>query len=122
MHISVLQQVDQKATDLDLFFKPSKCISYLFEKVSIQLSGVLTRDITEGGTGKSFKVSLSATKAAANKKMVDTLAYLLSAVDMLPIHGEYKLWLYHKYIAMWLDLQKGVLYMHVIFQLWRHLL
>ena len=28
--VSVLQQVDQRATDLDLSFKPSKCIFYLF--------------------------------------------------------------------------------------------
>ena len=30
-HVSVLQQVDQKAKDLDLSFKPAKCVSYLFD-------------------------------------------------------------------------------------------
>ena len=43
--------------------------------------------------------SLSATKTAANKKMTDTLSRLLSAVDMLPIRGEYKLWFYRNYIV-----------------------
>ena len=30
-HVSVLQAVDQKASDLDLSFKPQKCVSYLFD-------------------------------------------------------------------------------------------
>jgi len=30
-HTKVLQLVDQQATDLDLSFKPSKCVSYLFD-------------------------------------------------------------------------------------------
>ena len=106
-HVSVLQQVDQKAKDLDLSFKPTKCVSYLFDghshrKEGIQLSSGFTKSITEGGTkflGKLLEVSLSATKTAANKKMTDTLSRLLSAVDMLPIRGEYKLWLYRNYIV-----------------------
>jgi len=106
-HISVLQQVDQKAQQLDLSFKPSKCVSYLFDghsyrKEGIQLSGGSTRSITEGGTkflGKSLDVSLSATKAAAKKKMTDKLSNLLTSVDTLPIRGEYKLWLYRNYIV-----------------------
>ena len=84
-HISILQQVDQKAGDLDLSFKPSKCVSYLFDgyshsKEGIQLSRGFPRSITEGSTkffGKSLEVSLSATKAAANKKLMDTLSHLL---------------------------------------------
>ena len=75
-HISVLQQIDLKASNLDLFFKPSKCISYLFDghylsREGIQLSGGSTRSITDGGTkflGKSIDASLSTTKAAAKKK------------------------------------------------------
>jgi len=105
-HTSVLQQIDQKASDLDLSFKPSKCVSYLFDghkliKEGIQLSGGSTRAITDGGTkflGKSLDFSLSATKAAAKKKMSDKLSYLLSTVDSLPIRGEYKLWLYRNYV------------------------
>ena len=101
-HITVLQQIDQKASDLDLSFKPSKCISYLSDghkliREGIQLSGGSTTPITDGGTkflGKSLDISLSATKAAAKKKMTDKLSYLLSTIDTLPIRGEYKLWLY----------------------------
>ena len=58
------------------------------------MSGGSTRPITDGGTkflGKSLDVSLSATKAAAKKKMTDKLSYLLSTIDTLPIRGEYKL-------------------------------
>ena len=77
-HTMVLQQMDQKATDLDLSFKPSKCVSYLFDgsqhsRQGIELSGGITKSITEGGTkflGKSLEVSLSATKSVANKKNV----------------------------------------------------
>ena len=68
----VLQQMDQKAADLE--FKPSKCVSYLFDgshhsRQGIELSGGITKSITEGGTkflGKSLEVSLSATKSVAN--------------------------------------------------------
>ena len=105
-HTMVLQQMDQKATDLDLSFKPSKCVSYLFDgsqhnRQGIELSGGITKSITEGGTkflGKSLEVSLSATKSVANKKMCNLLSNLLSTTDVLPIRGEYKLWLYRNYI------------------------
>ena len=105
-HTSVLQQIDRKAADLDLSFKPAKCISYLFDGHNhklegIQLSGGSTRSITEGSTkflGKSLDVSLSATKAIAKKRITDKLSYLLSTTDNLPIRGEYKLWLYRNYI------------------------
>ena len=42
---------------------------------------------------------MSATKATANKKMIDLLSQLLSATDLLPIRGEYKLWLYRNYVV-----------------------
>ena len=92
-HTMVLQQMDQKATDLDLSFKPSKCVSYPFDgsrysQQGIELSGGITKSITEGGTkflGKSLEVSLSATKSVANEKMCNLLSYLLSTIDVLSI-------------------------------------
>ena len=48
--------------------------------------------------GKSLEVSLSATKSVANKKMCNLLSYLLSTIDVLPIQGEYKFWLYRNYV------------------------
>jgi len=101
-----LQQIDKKSSNLDLSFKPAKCISYLFDghnhkHEGIQLSGGLTRSITEGSTkflDKSLDVSLSATKAVAKKKITDKLSHLLSTIDTLPISGEYKLQLYRNYI------------------------
>ena len=56
VHVSALQQIiDQKAADLDLSFKPSKCVSYLLDghshrKEGIQLSGGCTKSLTEGST------------------------------------------------------------------------
>jgi len=44
-------------------------------------------------------VSSSATKFVANKKLSSLLSDLLSATDVLPVYGEYKLWLYHNYIV-----------------------
>ena len=74
-HVSVLQTVDQRVGDMDLSFKPTKCVSYLFDGIKqfqngIPLSKGTTRSIIEGGTkflGKLIDVSLSATKKAANK-------------------------------------------------------
>jgi len=107
MHTKVLQLVDQRATDLDLSFKPLKCVSYLFDgshhdRQGVELSGGITRSIAEGGTkclGKLLEVSISATKTAANKKMCCLLFHFLSATDLLLIRGEYKLWLYCNYIV-----------------------
>ena len=61
-HTMVLQQMDQKATDLDLSFKPSKCVSYLFDGIrhsrqGTELSGGITKSITEGGTKFCGKVT-----------------------------------------------------------------
>jgi len=55
VHKSVLQTIDLKAADLDLSFKPLKCISFLFDgsKVipkGLPLSKGTTRPITEGQT------------------------------------------------------------------------
>ena len=105
-HVSVLQAVDQRAGDLDLSFKPQKCVSYMFDgskhlQKGIPLSKGTTHSITEGGTkllGKLIDVSLSATKKAANKRMNTRLSQLLTVADALSICGEYKLWIYQNYI------------------------
>jgi len=67
-HKSVLQLIDLKATDLNLSFKPAKCISFLFDGAKflsqgIALSKGVTIPITEGHTkflGKVIDISLSA--------------------------------------------------------------
>ena len=82
-------------------------MSYLYDgnhhsSQGIKLSGGVTKSITESGTkflGKSLEVSLSATKTVANKKLCSLLSQLLSATDVLPVQGEYKLWLYRNYIV-----------------------
>jgi len=106
IHVSVLQTVDQRAGDLNLSFKPAKCVSYLFDGVKhlrkgIPLSKNATRSITEGDIkflGKLINVSLCATKKAANKRVIACLTELLAATDVLSIRGEYKLWIYRNYI------------------------
>ena len=106
VHKSVLQTIDLRAADLDLTFKPSKCISFLFDDTQVVQKGLplskgSTRPITEGQTkylGKLFDVSLSATKKAASKRLINRLTDLLTATNSLPIRGEYKLWIYRKYI------------------------
>ena len=40
VHASVLQQVDWKATKLDLSFEPSKCVSCLFDDYIHQQEGI----------------------------------------------------------------------------------
>ena len=70
-----------------------------------------TRSITEGGTkflGKLINISLSATRGAAIKRMIDRLTELLSATDALNIHREYKLWIYRNYILSLLHFHLGV--------------
>ena len=67
----------------------------------LQFLQCTTRSIIDGGTkflGKLIDVSLSATKRAANKRMISRLSQLLTAADSLSIRGEYKLWIYRNYI------------------------
>ena len=102
VHKSVLQTIDLNAADLDLMFKPSKCISFLFDGSRVTPKGLplskgTTRPITEGYTkflGKLIDVSLCATKKTAGKHIISCLTDLLAASDSLPIRGEYKLWIY----------------------------
>jgi len=78
VHKSVLHLIDLKATDLDLSFKPHKCISFLFDGAKVCTQGLplsrgTTRSITKGHTkflGKIIDVSLSTTKKAASKHIV----------------------------------------------------
>ena len=106
VHMSVLKSLDLRAADLDLCFKPSKCVSFLFDGSKILPQGIplskgSTRSITAGQTkflGKTIDISLSTTKKAANEKMITRLTDLLTATDILPIRGEYKLWIYRNYI------------------------
>ena len=105
-HKSVLQHIDSKASDLDLSFKPAKCVSFLFNGAKLLSQGIalskgMTRSITDGHTkflGKVIDVSLSATKKTASKRMLCHLTDLLTATDQLPIRGEYKMWIYRNYI------------------------
>ena len=96
VHKSVLQTIDLRAADLDLSFKPPKCISFLFDGTKVVQKGLplskgSTRPITEGQTkylGKLLDVSLSAMKKAASKRLINRLTDLLTATDSLPIRGE----------------------------------
>ena len=91
VHTSVLQVIDKRAADLDLFFKPAECVSYLFDGLKLNHQGIplsngVTKSITEGSTkflGKLINVSLSSTKRTASKQMVSRLSSLLSATDSL---------------------------------------
>ena len=82
VHKSVLQMIYLRAADLDLTFKPSKCISFLFDGSRIVPKGLplskgTTSSITEGQTkflGKLIDVSLSATKRA-HSQTYDTTFY-----------------------------------------------
>ena len=102
-HTSVLQTLDN---DLDLSFKPAKCVSYLFDGTKIishgiSLSNGAGRSIVEGKTkflDKLIDVSLSAPKRVAGTRMKTRLTSLLSATDSLQIRGECKLWIYRNYI------------------------
>ena len=87
----MLQEIDKRAADLDLMLKPSKYVSFLFDGAKhlsqgIPLSKGTTRLISEGGTkflGKLMDVSLSATKAVANRKVFSFLTELLSATEFV---------------------------------------
>ena len=69
----------------------------------------VTKSITENGTkfsGESLEVSLSATKTVVNKKLCSLLSQPLSATDVLPVQGEYKLTQLH-YVSIMLPPVSG---------------
>ena len=84
---------------MDLSFKPSKRVSYLFDGTRHSDNGIQLSLRMVPSFGKFLEVSLSATKSAANMKMCSLLSQLLFGTALLPIRGEYKLWLYRNYIV-----------------------
>jgi len=72
----------------------AKPVSYLFDGVKHLQKGIpllkgTTRSITEGDTKLLGKLIDSATKKAANKRIIARLTELLAVTDALSIHGEY---------------------------------
>lgn len=80
---------------------------HLMQKRTPPSSGS-TKSITEGGTNVLGKSLLSTTKTAVNKGMIDTTSHPLSDVNMLPIHGEYKLWFHRNYTVSLLQFHLSV--------------
>ena len=107
-HESTLSDVDSKCKDLDLTIRADKCVSMVFDgnevkkKATFRVGDGVTRNITDGATkflGSVLAASQQGTKTQAGKILLEAFSEKLSNLDKAQIRGEYKLWIYKRYLT-----------------------
>ena len=71
-------------------------------KTTFKLGEGLTRSVTDWSTkflGSLFAISPQATRKEAGKVLLESFSEKLSNLDKAPIRGEYKLWIYKRYLT-----------------------
>ena len=107
-HTSALQEIDQKASSLDLVLKVEKCVSFLFDgksvdkKSTVPLSSGSTRNISEAPwkvLGHLIAVTPTGSRKTSAKKLESKLLSSIKKIDSRPIRGEFKIWILKNYLA-----------------------
>ena len=107
-HKQALQAVSQFCSDLALTLKPPKCVSYVFDgqrvdkKTTFDLGGGKTRNIATGPTrflGQTLGHTPLHTAQAAEKHLTSEFNGQLENLDQSPIRGEFKLWIYKRFMV-----------------------
>ena len=107
-HEDTLSDVNNKCKDIGLEIRADKCVSMVFDghevkkKIAFKVGSGLTRNITDGATkflGSTFATSSQATKKQAGKILLESFLGKLTNLDKAPIRGEYKLWIYKRYLT-----------------------
>ena len=106
-HESTLSDVDSKCKDLDLTIRADKCVSMVFDgnevkkKATFRVGDGVTRNITDGATKflGSVLAASQGTKTQAGKILLEAFSEKLSNLNKAQIRGEYKLWIYKRYLT-----------------------
>ena len=104
----VITHVDNRCKDVCLNIRPDKCHSLLFDGKAackgpvINVGGGTTSNIKEKCTtflGSIFASNAKARKKACNDKFAQEFTVRLKRLDSAPIRGEYKVWIYRRYVV-----------------------
>ena len=107
-HQEALNVVTKCCDDLALTLKPSKCVSLVYNGKKVTKTTVFkvgegtTRNIATGPTkflGQIIGDSPSCTTKAARKHLLGEFIRQLNNLDQSPIRGEFKLWIYKRYMV-----------------------
>ena len=107
-HQSLLSDLSIYYQNLDLTFRPDKCISLIFDgkkmdhKTTFSLVNGSTRNIADAPTkilGKLIAGSPSSTKQALAAKLDKKILSAMQRLDDRPIRGEFKVWIWKNYLA-----------------------
>ena len=107
-HSKALQEISNCCQDLDLTLKPPKCVSFVFDgkktdkATTFKVGCGMTRNMSSGPTkflGQTQAVSATSTSCEAGKKFISSFQQELDNLDQTSVRGEYKLWIYKRYLA-----------------------
>ena len=107
-HAKALRAIFDSCQDLDLTLKPSKCVSLVNDgkkmsrSASFAVGSRFTINITTGPTRFLGQLQTSSQKSKScksGKKYIELFQQKLESLDQVRVRGEYKLWVYKRYLV-----------------------
>jgi hypothetical protein len=106
-HQLALTAISQSCQELDLEIRPDKCVTYCFDgqkplpRMYFSLINGNTSNISTAPTkflGETIGITLNTSKRLSAKKLSSKLFEIVNKIDIRPIRGEYKVWIYKCYL------------------------
>ena len=106
-HQEVITMVDDRCKDICLHVRPDKCYSLIYDGRAtknnpiISVGGCITTNIKKKPTtflGSIIAGSSGSRKKASNAKFSEDFTSCLERLDSSLIRGEYKVWIYRRYL------------------------
>lgn len=116
-HQAVLNHADERCKEICLFIRPDKCFSYVFDgknvkgKTTFSIGGGVTKNIKENPTkflGSRVCSSQRAAKKVAGKEFHQHFSKCINRLNTSHIRGEYKVWIYKRYLVPSLQFKLAV--------------
>ena len=107
-HSEALKAISNSCQDLDPTLKPPKCVSLVFDgkkmikSATFQVSSGSTRNIISGPTkflGQLQTLLQKSNTCESGKKFITTFQQKLESLDQVQVRGEYKVWIYKRYLV-----------------------
>ena len=107
-HQRALHALAHFCTDLALTLKPPKCVSFVYDgrqvdkRTTFYLGDGKTRNIASGPTrflGQTLCHTPLSTAQEAGKRLSSEFSRQLNNLDQSPIRGEFKLWIYRRFMV-----------------------
>ena len=116
-HQSALTKINSYCLDLGLTLKPSKCVSFVFDGKRANKSA--TFSIGDGESSNIFVKptkflgmvcghTATSTRCIAGKQLLADFSTCLDKLDRCPIRGEFKTWIYKRFLVQSFQFQMSV--------------